>query len=136
MRKILLLIACLGLTTVACNKKEKKDAVVQITDGTYLGTFQRNTVNTPPVPVIFTFSGSSWNGTSAYEKYPALCRGSFTVNGQTVSFTNDCMWTAEFDWTLILKDDFIISGQNDSIVLKKTWGASNMFDQYTLKKIQ
>lgn len=121
------------LPFLACNKKQN-NLEAQITEGIYVGTFQRE--NMQIVPVSLEFSVANWTGTSDFQKYPALCNGTYSqnVNQQIIIFRNSCIWTAEFDWTLILKDTFHLSIINDSIVMKKTY-PNNSWDEYRLKKM-
>lgn len=50
-----------------------------------------------------------------------------------MSFTNGCMWTAEFDWTLILSGDFKITRNDDELILVKERNPDNA-DYYVLKR--
>ncbi len=82
-----------------------------INKGRYVGTFQRNTSTAGQISnVTITFSANNWTGQSQYAKYLALCHGTYIAKGtNSISFENACPWTAEFDWTLILSQDYKIT---------------------------
>ena len=104
-------------------------------DGTYSGTFYRitNGAKEQTSNVTLTFSNNQYSGTSSMVKYPALCSGTFTETPQAMTFANTCMWTAEFDWTLILNGEFKVIRKDDELILAKEYNADNG-DYYILKK--
>ena len=107
MRHRVSLLLCLILFAISCRKT---NPAFIITDGTYVGTFQRLTSSGSQISnVTITFSANSWKGQSQFSKYPALCSGTYKTTGaDNVTFENNCPWTAEFDWTLILSQDYKI----------------------------
>jgi len=50
-------------------------------EGTFSGTFQRDFGDSEIANITLTFAGNRWSGTSDYPKYPALCRGTYSING-------------------------------------------------------
>jgi hypothetical protein len=104
-------------------------------NGNYTGTFYRvrDNVKGETANVTLTFSNHEYTGTSSIVKYPALCRGTFAERSGLVNFTNSCMWTAEFDWTLILNGEFKVVYKVDEVVLSKEYNNGNG-DFYVLKK--
>jgi hypothetical protein len=113
---VLLLIASAAL--LSCKKHKTGDD--QLLTGTYKGTFQR--VGAPFSGVLsevtVTFNGNRFSGQGALPTYPAICNGSFTQNGTKLTFDNECVWTANFDWTFILDGEYEItfSGNNVEII--------------------
>ena|SRR6266700_3061535 len=105
MRYLLSPLFCLIILTPACKKNK---AEFPFTDGTYTGTFQRQSFAFGQISnVTLTFSGNTWTGQSQFSKYPALCHGTFKNNTSfSITFENDCAWTAEFDWSLILSGNY------------------------------
>ena len=87
--------------------------------GNYSGTFERNGVSTP---VVITFDNGTFNGQSSVEKLPAICSGIYTTDGDQITFTNSCIWTADFDWTLILSDEWRYSINHSEVTLTKSNG--------------
>ena len=110
MKHIFSKLLVLLLVTFCFASCKKSNTNFLIPDGTYVGTFQRNTSTAGQISnVTITFSSNNWTGQSQYAKYPALCHGTYTAKGSdNISFENACAWTAEFDWTLILSQDYKI----------------------------
>jgi hypothetical protein len=108
---------------------------IELANGTYNGTFYR----TSPAAdwmvsnVTLTLTDGSYTGESDIARYPAICRGTYTVSGQNVEFANACPWTAEFDWTFILSGNFKIASNDGEIILTRVYDA-NTIDTYKLKK--
>jgi hypothetical protein len=114
-----IIFAALTLT-ILISSCEKKDTGTDylIKNGTYVGTFQRKVSGTGPISnVTLTFNSGNWTGESQYAKYPALCHGTYITTPGQISFENSCVWTADFDWTLILSFDYklLVSGNNIEI---------------------
>jgi len=108
-------------------------------DGTYKGSFQREItwLPTDTSTVTLRFSGNTWSGSSSKPYYPALCKGTYTIIGDTIIFTNECAWTANFDWTLILSGKYKIKIKSDSIEISKDYRSATsdtQVDRYKLKR--
>lgn len=93
-------------------------------NGDYVGIFERNG-NTSKVEL--TLDSGTFNGESEVRKFPALCNGTYTISRNLLTFTNECPWTAEFDWTLILSGEWTFDMNNNVLIMTKTNG-----DKYTL----
>ena len=101
-------------------------------DGTYTGTFQREPGG-QIAQVSLLFSGKEYSGTSQIRKYPALCTGTYEVTSDNkIKFTNDCIWTAEFDWTLILSGEYNLRVKGDTVEMVRQRGTER--DIYRLRK--
>jgi hypothetical protein len=116
----------------AC-KKTSTDFI--ISDGKYVGTFQRLTPAGGQISTVsITFSGNTWTGQSQVTKYPALCNGTYKTNSSdSATFENDCFWTAEFDWTLILKGDYQVKIDGKALNMSRDYSNGSK-DIYLLKK--
>ena len=132
MRHVLCGLFCLTLLAVSCKKTESN---FLIPAGTYAGTFQRLISDSGQISnVTITFSENNWIGQSQYSKYPALCNGTYQVRGsENVTFENACVWTAEFDWTLILSGDYKIKVAGNDSEISKNYNSQNR-DIYKLTK--
>ena len=119
--KILVLLIRL-LASLGC---DNDDVQVDI-DGQYLGTFQRggNSSN-----VELTLDKKVFSGESETVKFPAICKGNYSISNRTIKFENQCYWTAEFDWSLILSGMWDFSFANNTLTLTNSIG-----DIYTLTK--
>lgn len=121
--KINILLVLLGLFTIlSCDNDDAQRDI----NGQYIGTFQRgeNSSN-----VGLTFNSKDFSGESETVKFPAICNGNYSITNNTINFENQCPWTAEFDWSLILSDTWIFSFANDTLTLTNSIG-----DIYTLTK--
>tara|TARA_R110002012_G_C11634209_1_gene610055 strand:- start:1157 stop:1531 length:375 start_codon:yes stop_codon:yes gene_type:complete len=121
--KINILVLLIGILTIfGCDN----DDVQRDIDGQYIGIFQRgeNSSN-----VELTLNNSNFTGESEIVKFPAICNGKYSISDRTIKFENQCPWTAEFDWSLILSDTWDFSFTNDTLRLTNSIG-----DVYTLTK--
>jgi len=103
-------------------------------NGTYTGTFQRQSGGSGQISqVSIVFSNGKWTGTSQTPKYPALCNGTYQINGiNRILFTNSCFWTADFDWSLILSQQYELNMIGNDVKMVRT--TSLYQDVYTLTK--
>ena len=132
MRHILSAFLCFTLVQVSCKKTSTDSSVPE---GTYVGTFQRFGSSGAPISnVTITFSGNNWTGESQIEKYPALCHGTYKTSGaDEITFEDACFWTAEFDWTLILSQDYKLKVVGNSIEISRNYNGGYL-DIYKLSK--
>ncbi|RAJ04782.1 hypothetical protein [Arenibacter echinorum] len=118
-----ILVLFIGILTIfGCDN----DDVLRDIDGQYVGTFQRgeNSSN-----VELTLNDSNFTGESEIVKFPAICHGNYEISNRTIKFENQCPWTAEFDWSLILSETWDFNFANDTLTLTNSIG-----DVYTLTK--
>lgn len=119
--KILIFLGLL-IIIVSCNNDD--DNIPSNINGDYVGVFERNG-NTSKVEL--TFNNGTFSGQSEIEKFPGICNGTYAISGNTIDFTNECPWTAEFDWSLILSDEWDFNMNNNILTMTKSNG-----DKYTL----
>lgn len=131
MKPILLAFCCLFL--ISCEAGLLGDGV--LTDGTYVGVFTRMdpVAKYQPSNVTITITGDRFVGSSSIRHYPAICEGRFSTNGRVVEFENDCLFTADFDWTYILGGTFQLETERNTLMLTKSYGAGR-YDTYTLTR--
>jgi len=102
-------------------------------EGNYKGSFSKVISNSDyeNSTVDLTLESGRFLATSGKQKYPAICSGTYEIVCEEIRFTNECPWTAEFDWTLILNGNFKFTRNNGSLArLKKESG--NYSDIYLL----
>jgi len=136
MKKYLLLTFCL-ISFLGCEKGEKR--FTQLPDGVYVGTFQRKPVwsNSDTAKITITFSLGAWSGASNKVKYPALCKGTYSIIGDTIIFVNECAWTAEFDWSLILTGKYALKTDGNTIQFSRDYRSATSdtyVDKYEMKR--
>jgi len=104
------------LILFSCEKEEQID--INLADGVYVGTFQREAVwfDSDTANITLTFTSNQWNGSSDMVKYPALCHGTYLIVGDTIIFENECAWTTEFDWSLILVGKYVLKETGNNTI--------------------
>ena len=134
-KEIVLIIGLLFF--VNCSKNEQIEKILP--DGIYTGTFQRVLVwsDNNIANISITISSNKWTGTSSIVKYPALCSGTYFIEGDSITFVNECVWTAEFDWSLILGGKYHFKKDGNVIEFTKDYRsetADTFFDKYEIIK--
>lgn len=133
MLRAFLLVLSLALLSSSCKKTGNENAS-PVKDGTYKGTFQRLTANGGLiVNVSLNFKNGNWSGQGETSKYPALCHGRYQVEGDNINFINYCIWTAEFDWTLILEGDYKLSSIGNQLEISRDYNGA-FLDVYKLTR--
>ncbi len=130
--KKLFLILSLPLFFLSCKKDNvstpQKETIQShyILDGDYIGTFKRDTTVTN---ITLQLDSNKFSGTSNVYQFPAIGEGTFTIiDNDSIEFNDENYWTADFDWTLILKNKWHYNFSNDTLHLV------NQIDKYTLVK--
>ena len=104
-------------------------------DGEYSGTFNRSAPNirTQSAKVTLSITGNKFKGTSNIKNFPAICEGTFTVSGSKIDVGNDCMFTADFDWLLILKGEYEYELTGKQLKIIRSYPGKK-YDTYNLEK--
>lgn len=124
---IVLLFACKKADIVADTDK------TPVIEGTYMGTFQRQSVvSGSTIDVTIFFGNKNWIGQTAVGSYPFLCAGTFTNNTNEIFFKNDCITPLGFDESYVLSDTFKIKLTKDSLEMSRA--KPNYIDIYKLRK--
>ncbi|WP_421762566.1 hypothetical protein [Ekhidna sp.] len=124
----------LHITIVFINSCDDERLTLADLDGTYEGNFIRSSpyAKYAPAQVTLTFANGQFQGANEKTKYPAICNGTYEVEGDKVEFINACIWTAEFDWSLILSGEFYIEFEANTLTLQRKNG--DITDLYQLKR--
>ncbi|MFI5453734.1 hypothetical protein ACHMWN_16465 [Pedobacter sp. UC225_61] len=131
--KKLIFISLLAATLLACEKdKNAKDF-----KGTYTGTFR---TKQDGKMVMIDTELTLLNGNFEVKKGPKLGNGSFKLEDKrTVTFSDKNVWTADFDWNLILNGTYTYQALADSLILTRVLYATTPIDnnyyQYRLKQL-
>ncbi len=110
----ILLIGLIGI--ISCNND---DNVQPNFDGQYVGTFERNGNMSN---VELNLDNGEFSGDSDIVKFPAICNGNYSISNSAIVFENQCAWTAEFDWSLILSENWNYSLKNNTLTLTNSIG--------------
>lgn len=110
-----LLILLFSFVSLSCDRDDS-NYLTEFEEGQFEGEFIRSSPWGFYVPsdVSLTLRNGNFEGTSSRAKFPAICRGTYIVDGNEIHFQNECPWTAEFDWSLILSGTFtyqIVEGE-------------------------
>jgi hypothetical protein len=128
------------LLSFGCSENSEPTILDKAIEGTYTGTFQRFGGHTAgEIAVVeLNLENGVFGGTSTNEKYPAICAGNYTVENAEITFINQCFFTADFDWTLILSGTYKIEKTSTTLTLEKTMGegANQIRDVYTFSITQ
>ncbi len=129
--KSVLYIALAMITIISCQKNRDSETGPDL-QGSYSGSFNRTGMS-DTARVTISLSETSFEGQSNIQKYPAICRGSYTTSENSISFVDSCAWTADFDWTLILNGTYNLSMQPDNTI--RIWRTNGtVTDEYILQK--
>ena len=103
--KVFLYIAILLSVFLFSCSKECFDKKIE---GDYKGVFYRQVPNSVAMRsnVSLHFAQNKFTGLSDMQKYPAICQGSFFIDKGTLSVSNTCFFTAEFDWSYIFNGNY------------------------------
>jgi hypothetical protein len=133
MKRLLAFSILFYIFLTACNKNNINNAALSGT--VYKGTFIRTHPNArfAPANVSITFDSTRFSGTSDTRNYPAICSGTHKIAGQKLTVLNDCMFTADFDGTLIFKGEYDYELSGNELRITKSY-PGNMYDSYILQK--
>ena len=117
----LLLLFSILLFAASCSDKIN----LSVLDGNYTGQYyysgpgETRTIKSQD-QVSVTLSGKEFTSTGGPSRIPAGGAGEFTlVDKKEVQFSDKHVWTADFDWNLILNGRFIYELKNDSLILTR-----------------
>lgn len=128
---LLLVLLCVGL--VSCDKNEANTQAA-LKSGTYTGEFSRFSPDGRciPTPVTLVIENNSFNGFSEITKSPAIGAGSYKLAGTEIEFTDQRVWTAEFDWTYVLNGKYKFKTIGDEVIIVRMY-ANQATDVYKLR---
>lgn len=131
--KMKLILITAGVFLLACQPDEAVNLAKL--EGTFTGMFSRSgpLVRYQPADVVLTFEGNRFRGSSSISRYPAICEGTFEVDNGKIRFADACFWTADFDWTYILKGEFDLSITRDELTMNRSYDGS-VYDRYSLRQ--
>jgi len=125
MKRLFLLLSSILILFCSCKKEDLDNEIFSI-EGIYQGIFERNNEQ---VNVNLELLNNEFNGSSEKDKFPAICRAPFAIDGNKITFENSCVWTADFDGSLILGGEWEFEVSNQILILTNTIG-----DRYLLEK--
>tara|TARA_R110000868_G_scaffold304437_14_gene565176 strand:- start:16220 stop:16621 length:402 start_codon:yes stop_codon:yes gene_type:complete len=129
MKKILFVII-FTLFITSCSSNDSSESIIE---GDFSGTFSRVQGNAryATAEVSITFSNGTFEGVSNINDYPAICNGTFEIVKDEIIFSNDCAFTADFDWTYILDGTFDYQLNGSELRISKVYNSTSS-DTYIL----
>jgi len=128
---IICLLSLSALLVSACTDKEKADTI-RLT-GEYSGTFtvEYNSGDTFSNAVTVVFDGNRYTCSSGTNRIPAGGSGTYYIDGAKIVFMDENMWTADFDWNLILSGEYDLSATETGVEISSMKNELGFY-QYTL----
>ena len=111
---------------LSCSESDDTNNPQPELNGNYTGIFERNGITSI---VQLNLENGTFSGDSNIDRFPEICNGNYSVSDNTIAFENECVFTADFDWTLILGDNWNYSLTDEVLMLTKSNG-----DTYILNK--
>jgi len=111
---IILIIALTFPLLQSCGEDEGNELFIE---RTYSGIFYRvgPSIKTSAADVTLNLSGENFSGTTSVQNYPAICGGTFDKDEDSIAFSNQCAFTADFDWSFIVNGSYDIDIQDNYI---------------------
>ena len=116
-----LIIGALLIISAGCSDKLSLNAL----NGTYTGEFYyvepgKSLEDKVAAPASLTFSGENYTSQGGPERIPAGGSGRFDIlKNKLVNFKDQNIWTANFDWGLILNGKYNYELKGDSLILTR-----------------
>ena len=109
-----LAILSLSILLLSCEKIQLK-----VKDGTYTGTFTV-TYNSGIVrtgEATLELKNGEFTCSKNSNRVPAGGSGTFSINENEITFTDENAWTADFDWNLILEGKYNCEFQGKKLII-------------------
>jgi hypothetical protein len=129
---ILTLFIGLLICSSSCDKDGDIDST--ILNGEYEGIFTvEYNSQTYSNPVTVSFNSGQFLSSSGPNRFPAGGSGKYEVLKNTIEFTDENFWTADFDWNLILNGSYDYSIKGNELVFSANKNDVGFY-KYELKK--
>ena len=123
MRAIIFIVTFTASALLLSCDDSADELVIPVLNGAYEGTFTVEYLangQTFSNPVTVNFSGDSYSSTSGADRFPAGGNGTFEMGENSVTFSDENFWTADFDWNLILSGEYTVTETDTQIILSAT----------------
>jgi len=121
------------ICVLSCGKSD--DDFLATLEGEYKGTFTVEYQNdqTFSNPVEVSFSGGEFSSSTGANRFPAGGNGAYEVEKNTIQFTDKNIWTADFDWNLILNGTYNYTINGNMLTLSANKNDVGLY-KYVLEK--
>ncbi|WP_299779197.1 hypothetical protein [uncultured Formosa sp.] len=122
------------LSLIACQNDD--DNINENLSGNYTGlftvTYSDGTIFSNPVMV--SLNTNNTYECIGYDYYiPAVGSGTYETNTTTINFTDQNIWTADFDWNLILNGTYNYTVTRDSLLLSASKNNVGLYEYQLVK---
>ncbi|MFB6340907.1 hypothetical protein ACE1ET_04270 [Saccharicrinis sp. FJH62] len=100
-------------------------------DGEYAGSYTRGDSTTA---ITLSIKDFTFEGGSEAARFPAICHGTVGWDDYTIQFDDECVWTADFDWSLILSGSYTYAYSKDKLTFWR--GTGDNYERYTIEKLK
>jgi hypothetical protein len=130
MRLVTLCLALLVLVVIGCKKSNETKEFEANYKGTYIRTSGNPLADPIQSTITINFTKNTFSGSSNVPKYPALCKGSFTISQSKIDVINDCYFTADFDWSYIFKGEYSYEQSGNQLRIWRTYpdGSTDLYE--------
>lgn len=127
------------ILSLGCKKPTTVDVLL---DGNYTGVLViTNSVKSVPVtrPISISLQDGKFNIMPGADLKPSGGKGTYTFKNGIGYFTDEDIWTADFDWNMILNGEYNIRSSGVDLTLRKrsnvkTDSSSTIDYEYILKR--
>ncbi|PQJ21571.1 hypothetical protein [Tenacibaculum sp. SG-28] len=121
MVSVLMFVGCSDLNTENYDTQLQRRFIENgIPEGDYTGTFSvvynNGETYSNPVTISF-FNDYTFNSSDGPMRYPAGGNGSYEITEDAINFTDLKVWTADFDWNLILNGKYHYTIQQNKLII-------------------
>lgn len=135
MKRTMPIILLVVLAALSCDKGDTENLMV-LQNGSYEGTFTvvYDDTTTFSNPVTVLFEGNTFSSSAGANRIPAGGNGEYEITGNIIEFNDTNIWTADFDWGLILSGRYQLRETVDHIEFLKKQTNGRGFYRYRLEK--
>ncbi len=128
-----IVIVIFALASLSCEDDISKLPVESLS-GSYSGIFGKAhpQIKYKASDVSLTFEGNIFYGQGEFIDYPSICRGSFSISGDSIVFVDSCARTADRVWENILSGSFHLEQKGEEIRFSRQRGETT--DTYILTR--
>ncbi|QXU40033.1 hypothetical protein [Pedobacter sp. D749] len=119
------------ILSLGCKKPTTVDVLL---DGNYTGVLViTNSVKSVPVtrPISVSLKDGKFNIVPSADLKPSGGKGTYTFKNGIGYFTDEDIWTADFDWNMILNGEYNIRSSGVDLTLRKRFNAKTDFSPAT-----
>lgn len=109
------LIIVFGIAVLSCNTDDVEETVEGSFEGVFTVTYSNNETFSNSVEV--TINNGIYSSTAGPDRLPAGGTGTYEILSNTITFEDEGVWTADFDWNLILNGAYSYTLSGNKLIL-------------------